>query len=134
MIPGDKVLTIKQPWAWAIVHAGKRIENRPWRTDYRGTLFIHASQRRSHRRADDVRLVSILSDLDGPRLPSRDELIYSAIIGRCQLVDCVPIDEVSSNPWAFGPWCWILENVEAIEPFACPGQLSLWPAPRGLAA
>lgn len=25
-----KALTIRQPWAWAICHAGKRIENRAW--------------------------------------------------------------------------------------------------------
>ena len=27
-----KALTIKQPWAWAIIHAGKDIENRDWVT------------------------------------------------------------------------------------------------------
>jgi len=27
-----KAITIKQPWAWAIVFAGKDIENRSWRT------------------------------------------------------------------------------------------------------
>lgn len=27
-----KALTIRQPWAWAICHAGKRIENRAWLT------------------------------------------------------------------------------------------------------
>ena len=28
-----KALSIRQPWAWAILHAGKDIENRDWRTD-----------------------------------------------------------------------------------------------------
>ena len=39
-----KALSIRQPWAWAILHAGKRIENRDWRScHYRGPLLIHAS-------------------------------------------------------------------------------------------
>ena len=33
-----KALTIKQPWASLIVHGIKDIENRTWRTDYRGPL------------------------------------------------------------------------------------------------
>ena len=27
-----KAITVMQPWAWAIFHAGKSIENRTWRT------------------------------------------------------------------------------------------------------
>ena len=37
-----KALTVRQPWAWAIVHAGKRIENRTRRTNFRGRFYIHA--------------------------------------------------------------------------------------------
>jgi ASCH domain len=36
------VLTVRQPWAWAIIHGGKDVENRSWRTKYRGPLLIHA--------------------------------------------------------------------------------------------
>ena len=31
-----KALTIKQPWAWAILHGGKDIENRNWFTSVAG--------------------------------------------------------------------------------------------------
>lgn len=39
-----RILTVKQPWAWAIVHAGKDVENRGRNLagDYRGPLAIHA--------------------------------------------------------------------------------------------
>jgi hypothetical protein len=37
-----KALTIRQPWAWAIIYAGKNIENRSWNTKLRGTIAIHA--------------------------------------------------------------------------------------------
>jgi hypothetical protein len=38
-----KVIVIRQPWAWLIVHGFKDIENRSWRTRYRGMLLIQAS-------------------------------------------------------------------------------------------
>jgi hypothetical protein len=31
-----KALTIHQPWAWATINAGKDVENRRWKTTYRG--------------------------------------------------------------------------------------------------
>ena len=37
-----KVLVVRQPWAWLIVNGYKDIENRSWRTRYRGALLIHA--------------------------------------------------------------------------------------------
>ena len=39
-----KALSIRQPWTWAILHAGKTIENRSWATDYRGPLLLHAAK------------------------------------------------------------------------------------------
>ncbi|MHC4404130.1 MAG: ASCH domain-containing protein [Planctomycetota bacterium] len=41
-----KALTICQPWAWAIIHGPKPVENRGWATKYRGPLAIHAGQSR----------------------------------------------------------------------------------------
>jgi hypothetical protein len=38
-----RVLTVKQPWAWAIIHGGKDVENRGRNLagDYRGLVAIH---------------------------------------------------------------------------------------------
>jgi len=36
-----KCLSIRQPWAWLIIHGGKDVENRTWWTDYPG-LPCHA--------------------------------------------------------------------------------------------
>lgn len=38
------VLTIRQPWEWAIEH-GKPVENRSWEMKYRGPLLLHAGAR-----------------------------------------------------------------------------------------
>lgn len=39
-----RIMTVRQPWAWAIIHAGKDMENRPRNIagDYRGPVAIHA--------------------------------------------------------------------------------------------
>ena len=39
-----KALSIRQPWAWLIVHGRKDIENRSWRTKFRGRFLVHAAQ------------------------------------------------------------------------------------------
>lgn len=36
-------LTIKQPWASLIVEGIKDIENRTWKTHFRGRIYVHAS-------------------------------------------------------------------------------------------
>jgi hypothetical protein len=39
-----KCLSGRQPWWWAILEAGKRIENRVWNTSYRGPILLHAAK------------------------------------------------------------------------------------------
>ncbi|MFK4760316.1 hypothetical protein ACI3KS_05210 [Microbacterium sp. ZW T5_45] len=41
-----RILTVRQPWAWAIIHGGKDVENRVRNIagDYRGPVLIHAAQ------------------------------------------------------------------------------------------
>jgi hypothetical protein len=38
-----KVIVIRQPWAWLIVNGYQDVENRSWKTRYRGRLLIQAS-------------------------------------------------------------------------------------------
>ena len=42
-----KALSIKQPWASLIAHGIKDIENRNWKTHFRGRIYIHASAKDS---------------------------------------------------------------------------------------
>lgn len=39
-----KILTVKQPWATALLSGGKDVENRDWYTSYRGWLLVHAGK------------------------------------------------------------------------------------------
>ena len=36
-------LSLRQPWAHAVVHLGKGLENRKWRASFRGPVLLHAS-------------------------------------------------------------------------------------------
>ena len=41
-----RILTVRQPWAWAIIHGGKDVENRVRNIagSYRGSVAIHVAQ------------------------------------------------------------------------------------------
>jgi ASCH domain len=39
-----KALSVRQPWASAIIHSTKNIENRGWPINYRGDIVIHAAK------------------------------------------------------------------------------------------
>ena len=36
-----KAISIRQPWAWLIVHGYQDVENRTWSTKHRGPILIH---------------------------------------------------------------------------------------------
>lgn len=117
------VLTVKQPWAWGLIHGPKRVENRSWPTSYRGPLAIHAGKSRT--------ALGDEGDLF-PGMPGYGELVYGAIIGVVDLVECVPVTDarVAGGPFAEGPWCWVTENPRPVEPHYCAGSLSLWVPPK----
>ena len=121
-----KALTIQQPWAWAIINGRKKIENRSWVTTYRGTLLIHAGKGRNWLNNPIAR------DLC-PDAPPENELIFGAIIGAAEIVDCVPIESVKHDPFASGPFCWMLSNAQRFQrPVSCVGKLGLWTPPSSI--
>ena len=68
---------------WAV----KVIENRKWKTDYRGVVLIHASLKRPN-----PRLYKYAADLAaeaGHKIPAVADFQYGGIIGAATLVDCV---------------------------------------------
>lgn len=119
-----RALSIRQPWAWAILYAGKRIENRNWYTAYRGEVLIHAGLRVDYDALDDLE-AAIMS------VPTPRPTAYlGALVGRARLVGCVPVSEVheTQRRWAVGPWCFVLDDVRPLaRPIALKGALGLFP-------
>jgi hypothetical protein len=133
-----KALSIRQPWAWAIMECGKRVENRTWRTKYRGPILLHASKgftkhewRQFYNDAFDPS-ISICKPIMDARLrhdviiPDRWAFTTGAIIGVAELVDVVT---ESDSPWFFGPYGFVLDNVQPIEPVPMLGMLGLFNVP-----
>jgi len=82
-----KAISIKQPYASLIAYGIKDIENRTWKTNFRGRIYIHASGKS----AGDIR--NILIQEQEMLLPNYAYLAEnyptSAIIGEVDIVDCV---------------------------------------------
>lgn len=115
-----KILSVQQPWAWALIHGPKRIENRTWPTSYRGPLLIHAGKSRQR-----------LGD-EGDAFRTPQGLDFGAVIGVVDLADCVPYHDACRQDFAEGPWCWITANPRPISPILWRGSLGIQPAPQAL--
>ena len=112
-----RVLTVRQPWAWAIIHGGKDVENRLRSLGpYRGPVAIHAAQqlapealdsfmlRRAWHLAGDMPQRQTSSGMFEPVLEeSYDEeaswLPLGAVIGVVDLADEHPSGDCWRKPW-----------------------------------
>jgi hypothetical protein len=117
-----KVLVVRQPWAWLIVHGYKDIENRTWKTRHRGTLLIQASANLPAKwELDENRL---WAKKRGVRVP--EVLEQGGIVGMVQLDDCVTR---SRSKWFEGPVGWVLTKPKKLPFIPLKGQLGLFDPP-----
>ncbi len=126
-----KVLTIKEPFATLIMNKVKYIETRSWKTKYRGELYIHAGVAKIRK--------EVKERLDLSRLYDENNLNYGNIICKCNLIDCIYMDETFiekikkkdinnyiSGHYEVGRYAWILDNIVPIKPIEVKGQLGIW--------
>lgn len=124
-----KALSIRQPWASAIVHLGKNVENRTWSTTYRGPILIHAAKTISR---DDMLAFDEVAAVAGVKFDGTGTLPLGCIIGQADIVDCISKDRVFrrdaayGSPWFFGPYGFVLENVKPLQPRVCKGKLGFF--------
>jgi len=131
-----KALTVRQPWAWLIVHGGKDVENRSQRTHFRGRIAIHAGLQDDHEAMRDLPM----------RDPSGKPRIFEfgMVIGTVEIVGCHHANEcVKVHPtnehedcnqytycskWAQEDgWHWELADPQPLTcPFPAKGKLGLW--------
>jgi hypothetical protein len=125
-------LSVRQPWAFGIIYAGKDIENRDWSTRYRGPVLIHAGLYKPT--SDDAAEFNdvwntamtpgeIRSIIESVGLKKRDDLQRGGIIGQAEIADCV---ERSTSKWFFGRYGFVLRNAKPL-PFApCKGKFGFF--------
>lgn len=110
-----KALSVKQPWSSLIGSGQKPVENRSWRTRYRGPLLICAGALPDKDAAAALAAQGLPQPLEAP--------LGVAIC----VVDLVDVMRDHSSPWAWpGQWHWILENARPVAPLAVKGQLGLF--------
>jgi len=118
--PAMRILTVRQPWAWAIIAGHKPVENRSWTTDYRGPLAIHAGRTPAPEGWRE------LDQLGMPHPPFR-AVEHGCIIG---VVTLTGHTTSHPSPWAHeGAWHWTLSRPRACDPLAWRGQVGLTVAP-----
>ena len=110
-----KTLSIRQPWAWAILNAGKDIENRTWPTKIRGRIFIHAPLK------TDWNGVVDLEEKFG--IKQSGFFLTGGIVGSIEIVDCV---KKSESKWFDGPYGFVLANPHPLPFTPVRGQLGFF--------
>lgn len=126
MILPAEALSVRQPWAWAIIHAGKDIENRSWQAvnhglRRRGRVAIHAAKgltRDEYADARDFMLCQL-----GIECPPPAALMRGGIIGSVEIVDVV---KSSASRWFFGPRGLVLADPQACDFIPAIGALGFF--------
>lgn len=119
-----RALTLRNPWAHAVAHHGKTVENRTWMPpESVDTLLIHAGKGR-----DPVGRI----DLDARGLDYTDAAT-SAIVAVADLAFACNTSRFGEIACACGPWAlrrychWTLINVRTLStPVPATGRQGLW--------
>ena len=133
------VLSVRQPWAWLLCGGLKDVENRNWKTNYRGILYIHAGKSfdwDALRWLDQAIATQIAglkalkhfgirfgkSERESVITAHKDE--FGAIVGRVDLIDCGR----SPSIWAQQEvkYHWTVRSGQHIIPIPMRGQLGLF--------
>lgn len=136
-----KVISVRQPWAWAILYAGKDVENRTWPPSAQllkagDRLAIHASKTFD---VDGLRWIcEHHAELGLPLdfIPiDRSAYPVGCVIGSVEFVANIDVDlyqktKIRQSPWFFGPVGWLVDDPRALEdPVPMKGRLGLFDVP-----
>lgn len=133
------ILSVRQPWAWLICEGLKDVENRNWKTNYRGTLYIHAGKsfdwdalvwlaQTMTTHAAGLKAVEHFGIRFGKS--ERESVItqhqneFGAIVGRVDLIDCGRSQSVWAQPEV--KYHWTVRHGQHIVPVPMRGQLGLF--------
>ena len=114
------VLSIRQPWAWLILHGGKDIENRTWSTHFRGRFLIHAGKGMTR---DEYESAKWDAENNEVTLPPYETFKRGGIVGEAEIVECV---KFSDSPWFSGDYGFVLRNAKPLPFYPCKGSLGFF--------
>lgn len=117
-----RALSLRQPWAWLVVNGYKDIENRSWKTNRRGRIYVHASSKKLTKKDYE----EFLENCKKRRIkgyPERDKFKTGGLVGTVEIIGCV---EKSKSYWFFGPYGFILKGARKIPFKAMKGKLGFF--------
>jgi hypothetical protein len=127
-----KALSIRQPWAWLIVQGVKDVENRTWRTNFRGRFLVHAGKgfdEEGFRRIWATGELRAVLPASFPRRP--DAFERGGIVGEAVLADCV---NAHPSRWFSGPLAFVLTEQRPLPFVECRGMLNFFTVPDKVVA
>ena len=122
-------LSVRQPWAWMIIHGGKDVENRDWPTKVRGRVLIHAAKTIT---TEEWRSAWNFSQgTDAPAKASlagltRGTIQRGGIIGSVEIYSCVT--EFRSH-WFMGKYGFLLRDPRPLPFTPLRGRLGFFDVP-----
>lgn len=125
MVLPQIALSVRQPWAWAVIHAGKDIENRSSAAVTKGEMrpmriAVHAAKGMTKDEYEDARAFMLEQGVDCPR---PDDLIRGGVIGEVTVTAVVSEHE---SPWFFGPRGLVLAGAMPCNPVPASGALGFF--------
>jgi hypothetical protein len=122
----ELALSVRQPWAWAILQAGKELENRDWcpanpGLRQRGPVAVYVSKTMT--RAYYAEAADFMRQRLGIIGPPANDLPRGGIIGTVVIVGLV---RTSPSPWFFGPFGFVLRNPQPTSFRAAAGALGFF--------
>lgn len=156
-----RTISLWRPWPWAIVHAGKRVENRDWEIKYRGDIVLHAAKKWDEDAVFFIQRNAMAAGIQvmcpGEKTMHPAGVLYAI----ATLTDCLPVaafdadaeelDAVrrraleqgapieqierrmafirSQQRWAFGEYCWILDNIRPLAHVPWKGSQGIFDVP-----
>jgi hypothetical protein len=133
-----QAISIRQPWATLIVHAGKTIENRSWPTKFRGPVLIHASKGMTQDEwLSAIQFAHYTCGVPREILKAHCEQhaldkLRGGIVGYAEVTDCMCTERHASlkpehrSPWFMGEYGFQLANVHPLPFLPMVGRLGFF--------
>jgi hypothetical protein len=130
-----RALSIKQPWAWLIVHGYKDIENRNWKLPALNFplpqhIYVHASKEFDYDSWCDIGS-GLVPGASSCQLAVHERFyagngnyLLGAIVGEVDIIDCVT---ESKSLWFVGKYGFVLANpIAYVKPIPYKGRLGFF--------
>ena len=140
-----KAFTVYQPYAYAIIEGLKLNETRPRRTNIRGRVAVHAGKRHFNKGGFQEQLIAEMAygkiieeeyERGIEHLKRATELVYGAVVGTVEIVDCVHVEEIIHTlsererllgDYSPGRFAWVMKNPVAFSmPVPAKGKQGWW--------